>query len=53
MPSAAAETTRKPREGKNALPIMTFLLLDVLIAQRSAFRQMHASGQVVPLGPKC
>jgi hypothetical protein len=35
MPSAAAETTRKPREGKNVLPIMTFLLLDVLMRSGS------------------
>jgi hypothetical protein len=30
MPSAAAETTRKPREGKKGLSNMIFLLLDAL-----------------------
>jgi hypothetical protein len=31
MPSAAAETTREPREGKNVLPIIAFLLLALIV----------------------
>jgi hypothetical protein len=42
MPSAAAETTREPRENKNVLPNMTFLLLDVLMRSGAHFATVSA-----------